>query len=79
MRGGARANAQYIYFPYYSIDSVVERLETKEVTCTQLSSCSQAYVDFKWVCFSCQFRQICIRTSTLEPLKFASHSDKKYN
>ena len=31
-------------------------METEAVTSTQLSSC---YVDFKWVCLICQFRQIC--------------------
>ena len=69
----------------YSIDSVVERLETKAVTCTQLSSCSQAYVDFKWVCFICQLHVVSsdlyrlyvrlVVTSILEPLEFASYSD----
>ena len=56
---GAREARAIFFGAYYSIDSVVERLETKAVICTQLSSCSQAYVDFKCVCFICQFRQIC--------------------
>ena len=72
MKGGARAKrAQFFFCANYSIDSLVERLETKAVTCTQSSSCSQAYVDFK-----------CVRlvvTSILEPLQFSSYSDKKYN
>ena len=52
MRGGARAKRAHFFSSIFIC--VVEGLETKAVTCTQLSSCSQAYMDFKWVCFICQ-------------------------
>ena len=49
MRGGARA---------IFLCMLIHR-EIAWITCTQLnlSSFSQAYVDFKWVCLICQFRQ----------------------
>ena len=62
-------------YPNLSIDSKVERLETEAVTCTQLSSCSQAYEDLNgWVSSVSFVRSV--RVLDHQPLlKFASYSD----
>ena len=59
-------------YPNLSIDSKVERLETEAVTCTQLSSCSQAYEDLNNCVSSVSFVRSIYVCLTL--LKFASYT-----